>query len=454
MITLRRIYTTWWPLAASWLLMGLEGPAQSAAISRLADPTTNLAAFGGIVFPLSMIIESPIIMLLSASTALSKDWASFQRIRRFMMTAGMLLTTLHILIAFTPIFDFLVKGVIGAPGEVIEPARIGLRIMVPWSWSIAYRRFHQGVLIRFGYSRAVGQGTLVRLSANLIVLMTGLWIGKLPGIAVAASAVSLGVVSEACFIGILARPVLKNELKSAPVIEPALSWKDFFAFYIPLALTSLISLLANPIGSAALSRMPSAVDSLAVWSVVTNLVFMVRSLGIAFNEVVVALLDEIGSFQRLRQFSMILAITATGCLLLVATTPLSRLWFGQLVAIPAELLPLAMLALWLALPLPALAVFQSWYQGNILHSHRTRGITESVIVYLLSNGIVLLLGVIWQQVIGLYIGLAGLTLGNLAQAAWLWLRARPAMQAVDRRDQEHVAIMKKNLAIFLRSKKI
>ena len=100
----RRIFHTWWPLAASWLLMGVELPAISAVIARLANPEISLAAYGGFIFPLSMIIESPIIMLLAASTALSRDWASFVKIRRFMMIAGASLTLLHMLIAFTPIY--------------------------------------------------------------------------------------------------------------------------------------------------------------------------------------------------------------------------------------------------------------------------------------------------------------------------------------------------------------
>jgi len=71
---MRRIAQAWWPLAASWLLMSLEGPMVSAVIARLADPKIHLAAYGGIVFPVALLVESPIIMLLAASTALCKDW--------------------------------------------------------------------------------------------------------------------------------------------------------------------------------------------------------------------------------------------------------------------------------------------------------------------------------------------------------------------------------------------
>ncbi|MFO7832951.1 MAG: hypothetical protein R6V31_02570, partial [Halohasta sp.] len=50
--------------------------------------------------------------------------------------------------AFTPAFDTILVPLLGPPEAVIEPARIGLMIMLPWTWTIAYRRFHQGLLIR------------------------------------------------------------------------------------------------------------------------------------------------------------------------------------------------------------------------------------------------------------------------------------------------------------------
>ncbi len=77
-LSFSHIFKTWWPLAVSWLFMGLEQPLVGAVIARLAEPTINLAALGGVVFPVALIIEAPVIMLLAASTALSKDWASYK----------------------------------------------------------------------------------------------------------------------------------------------------------------------------------------------------------------------------------------------------------------------------------------------------------------------------------------------------------------------------------------
>ena len=46
-LPVRSVFSTWWPLAASWLMMGLELPAVSAVIARLAYPEIHLAAYGG-----------------------------------------------------------------------------------------------------------------------------------------------------------------------------------------------------------------------------------------------------------------------------------------------------------------------------------------------------------------------------------------------------------------------
>lgn len=132
-LSLRDVFTTWSPLAGSWLLMGLELPVVSAVMARLPHATVSLAAYGGVVFPLSLLIEAPILMLLTASTALARDMHSYRVVRRFMFVAAGSLTALHALVAFTPLFDLIAVSLIGVPDEVREPARTGLRIMLPLS---------------------------------------------------------------------------------------------------------------------------------------------------------------------------------------------------------------------------------------------------------------------------------------------------------------------------------
>jgi hypothetical protein len=433
-VTLRRVYSTWWPLAASWLMMGFELPAVSATMARLPEPEISLAAYGGIVFPLSLLIEAPIIMLLAASTALSRDRDSYRKLRRFMWASGAVLTGIHLAIVVTPLFDLFVGRLIGAPMEIRGPARTGLLIMTLWTWSIAYRRFQQGVLIRYGRSRTVGVGTVIRLTTNVSVLAAGFVKGNVPGIVVGTAAIMSGVIVEAVFVGLAVRPVLEGELPAEdPEAEP-LTARRFFRFYTPLALTSVFALIALPIGSAAMSRMPRPIESLAVWPVISGLTFTLRSLGFAYNEVVVALLDRRGSVAPLLRFTILLAGATTLLLALVAATPLSWLWFGVVSGLSPELAGLAGRGLWLTVLMPGMSVVQHWFQGILVNSHHTRGVSEAIALYLGTSATVLALGIGHGGITGLYVGLAATFVGYCFQAGWLRHRSRGTLESLRERD--------------------
>ncbi len=431
------IYAAWWPLAASWLFMGMELPLVSAFMARLAFPKVSLAAYGGVVFPIALIIEAPVIMLLAASTALSKDLTSYKKIYRFMMWTGLITTLLHAVFAFTPLFDFIVGKVMQVPPVIIEPSRIGMKIMLPWTWSIAYRRYHQGVLIRFGHSKAISIGTALRLTANAVALIIGAQIDGVSGIVVGTSGIAAGVITEAIYTGIRVQPVIKNKLSLANPVKPELTWPDFFSFYVPLALTSFINLVIQPLGSAALSRMPMPLESLAVWPVLGGFLFMWRSLGFAYNEVVVAQLDEPGSAKPLQQFSWLLAGLSTVGIALIAVSPLARLWFEVVSGLEKPLAELALAGLWFSLLWPALSILQNTYQGVIVNGKRTVGVTVSVIILVAVTVVILTIGSSSGRFTGLFVGLIAFQVGNLFQAGYLWWASRSVLK--NRKARDHLA---------------
>ena len=168
-----RVVRMWLPLAASWALMGAEAPLFAAFIGHLPDQRIHLGAFGGIAYPIALVVEGPIIMLLAASTALCVDLASYRKLLRFTWGSAAVLTAVHVAIAFTPLYDLVTRGILGIPEELIEPGRLGLRLLTPWTAAIAYRRFQQGVLIRHERSRLVMVGTGVRLAVLVTTMLLG-----------------------------------------------------------------------------------------------------------------------------------------------------------------------------------------------------------------------------------------------------------------------------------------
>ncbi len=425
------MFRLWAPLAASWVLMAMEPTLVIASVSRLPEAKINLAAWSSVVFPISLVIEGPIIMMLAASTRLSTSWRRYSAVLRYGVVMSVLLSLLHGLIAFTPLYDFVATTLLGCDPRVLEPGRIGLQIMTPWTLAIGYRRTQQGALIRFERSGAVGVGTAVRLVATAAVLASlGVWSG-LSGIAVAGCGVATGVTAEALYAHWRVKEI-HSLLRREPEGE-TMTVARFMRFYTPLALTPLVTLFIQPIGAAGMNRMPRALDSVAAWGPVHALVFTMRSVGMAFNEVVVTLVALGGGPRALRRFGWGLAGVTSAVLALMAFTPLSGIWFGEVQRIPAELIPMARLGAALCVLMPSYQVAQSWFQGLLVHAHQTRPITEAVLIYFALAWGLLEVGVLMAEglgVSGLNWTLVTFVIAGLVQTTWLWVRSRGVSRAL------------------------
>ncbi len=174
----------------------------------------------------------------------------------------------------------------------------------------------------------------------------------------------------------------------------------------------------QPVGSAAVSRMPLPLSSLAAWPVVTGTMFLLRSPGIAFKEVVVALLDRPDAEAALRRFTGVLVAISLG-LSLLAFTPLADVLFLRFAGLTPELALLATNGLKIAVLLPAAGVLQNRYVGILVHRRKTRPITESMAVFMSISTAGLVLGVIGGSVPGIYVTYAAFTVGQLGQLFWV-----------------------------------
>jgi len=411
--------------------MSAEPSLLAAVVARLSDPHIHLAAYGSVTFPLIGILQAPILTLLSLSTAMSKDWDSYLKGRKLMFFMGGGLTIIYILIAFTPLYYVIVEKLIGAPQEIIEPARLGMYFGIPWAFAVAYRRFHQGVMIRFEHSRSVTVGTLLRFLADTIVLTIAFTARSIPGTVVATGMMVIGVVTEAVYVGFRVRPVLDREVRHAPALQESVLLRDMVKFFIPLAVTPLLQMLVRQIGSAALSRLPDPLTALAVWPVIASFSFLIITPGIAFNEVVIAMLDRPRSKRSLRKFMVILMASQFGVMVMLAFTPLAALWFSKVSGLPDDLSALAAHAFILLIPSALISPLNSWFTGNILHIRRSRAITEGMVIYLVVFILALLLGGKWAAVNGVYIAVASSTLASILQTIWLGLRSRTAIASLE-----------------------
>ena len=424
-LTQRKIARFWLPLAAMWLLMALEQPMLSAVIARMPDPTLNLAAYG-LTFSLALIVESPVIMFLTLGTALAKDRQSYRLLMRFTHIMAWGLTALHLLVGLTPLYTWILTDLVGAPLAAIEPSRVAFLLMTPWAGAIAYRRMWQGVLIRFGRTGTVAVTTAVRLVATTLAALAGMALGYTSGANTASIAISVGVVAGAAVAYVYVRATERNDLSTDdPALQP-LTWPKLLQFYVPLAMTSFINLAGQPIISLGLSRGPLPLESLAVWPVINSLLFLLRSTGVALQEVVVALLRDGETYRELRRFSHRLAAGLTALAAIVVLTPLSAIWFESLAGLPANLVDVARVPAALLVLVPALTVLTSWQRGVLIFFSRTTAITIATAIHVGVLYLAVISGASLLPLPGAVSAALAVTAALLCEVTYLTLRAHRA----------------------------
>ena len=81
---------------------------------------------------IALIIEAPVIMMMSASTALVKNYHSFKKLRNFTYSLNILLTVLMLIFIIPPIFYFITIDLIALPFEAAHLTHFAVIILLPW----------------------------------------------------------------------------------------------------------------------------------------------------------------------------------------------------------------------------------------------------------------------------------------------------------------------------------
>ena len=408
----------WFPLAATWLMMSVEGSLLAAVIARLPEPKANLAAYG-IAFAIALIVEAPIIMIMSASTALVKDRASFITLRNFTYLLNGLLTVLMLAAGIPGLFYPLMTDLVGVPVEIARSAHHAVILLLPWPGAIGYRRFYQGILIRHNRTKMVAAGTVVRLTTMASTALVLYRFGSIPGASVGAAALSMGVIVEAVASRFMVRTTLRA-LSGTPGPASAPSYASIYRFYYPLALTSILAMAIHPAISFFVGHSRDAVESLAVIPVVNSFVFIFRSLGLSFQEAAIALIGDRGEgYPALRTFSFALSTAATVMLIVLAFSPLCRIWFEHVSGLSTLLTHYAVGPTRILSFTVGATVLLSLQRALLVYSGTTTAITRGTIVEVAAITTVLTAGISGLDMIGATAAAAAITAGALGENLYL-----------------------------------
>lgn len=422
-LTYKKIFFFWIPLAATWLMMATEGPFLAAIIARLANPKFNLAAYG-VAFSFAVFIEAPIIMIMSASTALAKDRDSYIKLRNFTFILNGLTTLVLITFMIPPIFDFFILSLIGLPENVARLTHQAFIVLLPWPAAIGYRRFYQGILIRSNLTRRVAYGTIIRLMGIVFTSLVCYLFFDLNGAVVGTLSLSVAVSSEAVVSRIMAHTSVRHlslkERTSESKDESSISYRDITKFYYPLALTSILSIGVHPMVTFFMGQSRMPIESLAVLPVIYSLVFIFRSIGLSFQEVGIALLGKRNqNFVPLRNFALGLGFVLVGLLSIITFTPFSDIWFHKISGLTSELTNFAVFPAQLATLLPGLTVLISLQRSLLINIKKTTPITIATSIEVIGIFIILVITIAALNLIGAVAAAAALVTGRLFANGYL-----------------------------------
>jgi len=283
----------------------------------------------------------------------------------------------------------------------------------------------------------VAYGTIIRLSAMSVTAALLAFLTTLHGATVGASALVAGVLAEAAAARVMARHVVAALVAGAPAAPvvpgpgtdaapPPLSQRDIARFYYPLALTSIISMVAGPLLTFFMGRGRSPIESLAVLPVVQNLVFLFRSGGVAYQEVAVALSGPAGEHEReVARATLVLATASSAALAVLVLTPLAGAWFGGVAGLSPALAAFARTPAALLVLLPATEYWTALQRSRFILNGRTRVVTWAMVVEVSALASILWLCIGRLDVVGAIAASLALQGGKLASNGVLLLVSRP-----------------------------
>lgn len=377
--TLGQLFRQLLPLSLSDAAMAAADPLLATSLSRLPGASAQLAALG-VVKAVAVCLESPIIMVLHASTALSSETRSRQALRRFVTGLAGIITLLFLMLPLPWAFRLLTGQVYHLSSEVQAATWLPLLLMFSWPATIAFRRFFQGHLILQGRGHHMGQASLARVATLTMVLLAGAGSG-LAGATLGAWALMLALWVEAALVYFWARqqpvPEAVSEHLPGNVVGVA-------RYYAPLASTMVLMWGGRALLLAILSRAVDAQMALAAWSASWGFVILLANLSRMVQQLVI-------KYARQVPASRLLTLgTGAGCFCTLLILGLGHsspglLLLRQLIGHDPALLAASLEVLRFSLLVPLLVALQNTLQGFCIASSRNGHVNLASLIGLIGT---------------------------------------------------------------------
>jgi hypothetical protein len=148
--------------------------------------------------------------LRQVTIALANDSASWHKVSRFVLAAGLVLTAGLGLVSFTPLLGVVLKGLFGLSEPLAAMATPATRILVLLPPTYALHGLFTGLLVKRAQTSTVRTAKVLNLAVVGLTLFLGLRYGGLLGAVLGSLACAAGALFEAIWLYARSRPTVKS----------------------------------------------------------------------------------------------------------------------------------------------------------------------------------------------------------------------------------------------------
>ncbi|TCT16298.1 progressive ankylosis protein ANKH [Natranaerovirga pectinivora] len=381
------------PLAATGFLMLLTHTLYNAGLMRLPEPEYYAAAFA-VAKGLNNMFMGPINMIKQTVIALVDNKENYYIVRKFIVIMSIIASIAYLIFATTSLAPWTFKNLMEVDDDLVATSVTILKVVMLSSITITFRDFFQAIAIKFKKTYLVPLATALRI---IYVLLIIIYVDQITFVsaAIIAGGMHLGAtIIEALVMFLGTKLSLKNIPKQLEKLEAetgsydakVINTRYILAFFLPLAITSVLKMTAQPIINVGLARSIRPEIALATYLVAWGLGMNVLSPLNMFHQVPLRFLNKDNSknYKSVKKFAIITGVLLTVIMIVMSFTNIGYYILRHWINATEEVTILSMDVLKVMCLIPAIRVGREFYWGLFMNNHMTKYIRTAKMISLIS----------------------------------------------------------------------
>lgn len=395
--TIDKGVTTWelliffLPLASTTFLMLLTHSLYNAGLARLPDPEFYLAAFA-VAKSFNNVCMSPINMIKQTVVALVNNKANYYRVRKFVFSMAAIAVFVFIGATVSGLAEWIFKHLMGVDEKLLETSVNILKIFMLTSITITFRDFYQAIAIKFKKTYLVPLATGLRIIYVFIIVLSVRHLSFVSAALIAGGMHFGATLIEAMVMSLGTKITLKNIPKRLEEIEEENNEQDakllnlryILAFFIPLAVTSILKTMQQPYVNARLAETLRPEIAISTYAVAWGLGMNILSPLNMFHQIPLKYLDNEKNYKSVKKFGFIIGSALFFIMFITAYTNVGVFILSRLIGTSKEITFLSMEVLKIMCILAVLRVGREFYWGLFMQKRMTKYISYAKFVSYIS----------------------------------------------------------------------